>query len=339
MDKEKKILIRENDIRPENLMNNQKIMATIDIGRMISKRDKFVEILCPACNSKESEKNISKYNLDYTYCKFCNTLYMNPRPPPEVLKWFYKDSPNYEYWNNFIFPASEEKRREKIFVPRVDRLLDLCEKYGVQKNSLLEVGCAFGTFCLELRSRNVFDKIIGVEPTPDLAKTAREKGIEVIEEMIENVNIPENQLFDVVVNFEVIEHLFSPHEFIMHCKKLLKEGGLFMLTCPNGEGFDFVTLGEKCNSLDHEHLNYFNTYSLPLLLERCGFEVLDVLTPGKLDAELVRKKILSKEFDVSTQPFLKQILIDKWESSGENFQKFLFDSKLSSSMWIVARKK
>jgi 2-polyprenyl-3-methyl-5-hydroxy-6-metoxy-1,4-benzoquinol methylase len=331
--------IREEEIRPQRFLKDQKIMANLDLKRMLSKKNKFVKVSCPACGESKTKDKIVKNNLKYVYCKKCNTLYMNPRPAPEVLDWFYKNSPNYEYWNKYIFPATEDKRREKIFSPRVDQLLDLCNKYSLKKDSLLEIGCAFGTFCLELKSRRVFNKIVGVEPTPDLAKTAKKRGIKVIEEMIEDIDLEEKELFDVVVNFEVIEHIFSPSKFILNCKKMLKPGGILILTCPNGEGFDFVTLKEKCNSLDHEHLNYFNTKSLPLLLKSTGFEILEVTTPGELDAELVRKKILLGELDVTTQPFLKQILIKKWDQVGDKFQNFLSDSKLSSNMWVVARKK
>ena len=236
-----------------------------------------------------------------------------------------------------IFFRCQKRHGEKEFLfPRVDRTIEFCKKYGVDTNTLLEVGAAFGTYCVEMRSRNIFKRIVAVEPTPSLAETLRQKEIEVIEDVIENIDFSEKDKFDVVVNFEVIEHLFSPRDFLLNCHKLLKKGGLFIVTCPNGKGFDFVVLGEKCNSMDHEHLNYFNPGSLSLLLRRTGFEVLETLTPGKLDAELVRKKIVSGELDVSNQPFLQQVLVDKWPQTGEKFQEFLSQNGLSSNLWILA---
>lgn len=329
--------LKESEIRPTNLMEGQKIGMAADIGRMLSKREKFVNVNCPACGKNNSYKKFEKYYLDYHECRECQTIYMNPRPSSEVLNWFYKGSQNYEYWNRYIFPASEESRRSKIFVPRVTKVLECCDKYKVKTDSLLEIGCAFGTFCVEMKSRNRFSKIVGVEPTPGLAITSRQRGIEVIEDVIENIHFKEQDCFDVVVNFEVIEHLFSPIKFIENSKKLLKKGGLFIVTCPNIKGFDFTVLGDKCNSLDHEHLNYFNSMSLTFLMESCGFEVLESITPGELDAELVRNKILEGAFDINLQPFLKQLLIDEWESKREVFQHFLIDAGLSSNMWIIAK--
>lgn len=329
---------KENDIRPKNLMQNQAVAATVDLGRLLLKTNEFVEVNCPACESKKYTKKYSKYGLTFVECNECKTIFTNPRPTEEILSYFYKDSVNYAYWNKYIFPASEVTRREKIFVPRVDRTESLCKKYNVKMDSLLEIGAGFGTFCVELKSRNLFKRVVAVEPTPDLAETCRQKGLEVIQDVIENINFNDDEKFDVVVNFEVIEHIFSPKKFILNCSKLLKKSGLFIVTCPNGQGFDFLILGEKCNSLNHEHLNYFNPTSLSLLLENNGFEVLESITPGKLDADLVRNKILEGEFDVSQNPFLKKVLIDDWEKLGDKFQQFLADNGLSSNMWIVARK-
>lgn len=331
--------LKENDIRPKNFLEGQKIAVAQDIGRLLTQKDKFVHVACPACGKDDSFKKLEKYTFDIHECKECATLFTNPRPSSDVLDWFYKGSINYDYWNKYIFPASENARRLKIFVPRVDKVLAFCDKYGVKTDSLLEIGCAFGTFCVEMKSRNKFTRIVGVEPTPGLAETSRQKGIEVIEEVIENINFSEDERFDVVVNFEVIEHIFSPKDLILQSKKLLKKNGLFIVTCPNGQGFDFQVLGEKCNSVDHEHLNYFNPKSLGILLESCGFEVLESITPGKLDAELVRNKVLEGEFDLHNQPFLQQVLMDEWESKGQAFQNFISESGLSSNLWIIAKNK
>ena len=143
----------ENDIRPKQFVANQKTALSVDIGRMLSMRDKFVEVNCPACDGNNSYKKYEKYFLDYHECRNCETLFINPRPTPDVLNWFYKGSLNYEYWNKYIFPASEDARRAKIFVPRVDRVIEFCKKYSVDTDSLLEIGCAFGTFCVEMQSR------------------------------------------------------------------------------------------------------------------------------------------------------------------------------------------
>ncbi len=338
MDKENNINFNEADIRPKDLLDGQNAAVQSDIDFLLQHRNAFVEVNCPACNSTNSEFVFEKKGISYKNCTDCSTMFVSPRPDENILSEFYRQSKNYEYWNTYIFPASEETRKKKIFVPRVERAIDLCNKYNAGKNLLLEVGAGFGTFCSLLNEKKVFNKVIGVEPTPSLADTCRKKGIEIIDKPIEEIDEIKKNTVDVIANFEVIEHLFSPDNFIRTCYELLAPDGIMITTCPNGKGFDVITLGTLSNTIDHEHLNYFNPDSLSALLEKNGFQVLEVLTPGILDADIVRNSVLEGKFDLSKQPFLKTILIDKWNEMGKPFQQFLIDNHLSSNMWIVAKK-
>jgi hypothetical protein len=74
------------------------------------------------------------------------------------------------------------------------------------------------------------------------------------------------------------------------------------------------------------------------MLEKLNMKVLECVTPGRLDAELVRNKVLEGEFSLAAQPFLQKILIDEWDTHGQAFQDFLSSNGLSSNLWIVARK-
>jgi 2-polyprenyl-3-methyl-5-hydroxy-6-metoxy-1,4-benzoquinol methylase len=333
-----KAFLKETDIRPDHLMLEQQQRYKADVVRLLSRIDEFVLVNCPACNSNESKARFDKDRIHYVTCDQCGMMYVNPRPSPEVLEFFYANSENYAYWNAHIFPASEETRRERIFRPRAERTLDICRKYGVATNAILDAGAGFGTFCEEIKRLSVFDRVIAVEPTPGLAETCRQRGLEVIALPIEQVTLPSNSI-DVVTSFEVLEHLFSPREFMRQCWRLLAPGGLLILTCPNGRGFDVQVLGTHSNTVDAEHLNYFHPTAISHLAETCGFEVLQVTTPGKLDAELVRKKALTGEFDISGDLFLQQVLIEEWDRVGAAFQTFLAENLLSSHMWLAARKR
>lgn len=308
-----------------------------DVARLLARKAEFVEVPCPACGGVETRPAFQKHDLDYVVCQRCTTMFINPRPTPAVLEMYYSTSENYAFWNEYIFPASEAARREKIFRPRAEQVAAICERYGVRRGTLLEVGAGFGTFCEELRSIGLFQRLIAVEPTPGLAATCRGRGLEVIEKPIEHVDLQGTPV-DVVASFEVMEHLFAPGDFVQQCARVLAPGGLFIATCPNGQGFDVATLGTLSNTVDPEHLNYFNPESLSALVSAHGFTVLEVHTPGKLDAELVRKRVLAGEFDLSGQPFLQHVLIDAWDKVGAAFQGFLAANQLSSHMWLVARR-
>lgn len=208
---------------------------------------------------------------------------------------------------------------------------------GRRADLLVEVGAAGGMFCEEALRSGRFERVIGIEPGAAQAATCRSLGIEVIESTLEQVD-PLEKPVQIIASFETIEHVFSPKTFLEHCRRLLAPGGLLVLTCPNYEGFDIMMLGILSDSLDAEHINMFNPASLRHLVEGLDFEVLEVSTPGELDAELVRNKVLEGALDLHNQPFLHKVLIGDWERLGTSFQEYLKAQCLSSHMWLVARR-
>jgi len=327
--------LEENDIRPRNLLEGQAAAVQADIDYLLARRGEFESCVCPACGGA-GKLCWEKKSFTYDRCDTCGMVYMNPRPSEALLHDFYRDSKNYAYWNKYIFPASEPSRRERIFRPRVNRLEQIIEGLALAPESLLEIGAGYGTFCEEIKSRGRFKRVVALEMTPDLAQTCRERGLEVIDQPIEKCGVPEES-FDVIAAYEVLEHIYNPGAFIDTTRKFLKPGGLLVLSCPNAEGFDVQTLGPVSDTIDHEHLNYFTPGSITRLLEARGMGVHEVITPGQLDADIVRNKVLSGACTLNA-PFLEHVLITHWEEYGSLFQSFLADAGLSSHMWVVARK-
>jgi SAM-dependent methyltransferase len=332
------VTLREAELRPDEMVRDAASAVAADIAWLHARRGEFVVVPCPACGAPEQRPHWRKYELDYVSCASCETVYISPRPTAEILEQFYRQSQNYAHWNRTIFPASEQARREKLFRPRATRLAEICDRLGVGRGTLLELGAGFGTFCEEVRSLDRFSRVIALEMTPDLAATCRKRGLEVIESSVEKLD-PTSVQADVVASFEVIEHLFRPLDFVASIHRILTPGGILILTCPNLNGFDILELREGSIAVDHEHLNYFHPASLRVLLERAGFDLLEVQTPGKLDAELVRKQVLAGNHTLASGSFLQRVLVDDWETQGDAFQAFLAARGLSSHMWGVARKR
>ncbi|MHB8669428.1 MAG: class I SAM-dependent methyltransferase [Acidimicrobiales bacterium] len=320
-------------------MSEQAAHFAADVRRLLLRSDEFVEVNCPACSRDGAELGFRKADIRYLRCESCGTIYASPRPTPEILRDYYSSSANYRFWADEIFPASEETRRELIMRPRLRRLASLCDRFQMHPRILVEVGAGFGTFCDEAARSGLFEQVIAVEPTPPLAERCRRLGLSVVEKPIEEVLPEDLPNPDVIACFETIEHLFDPSVLLGACHRQLREGGLLFASCPNGEGFDVVVLGEVSDTVDAEHLNYFNPRSLSQLIEAHGFEVLEVLTPGELDAQLVRRKAMSGEWDPRSSPFLRQVLVEQWDRVGNAFQDFLAANLLSSHLWVVARKR
>lgn len=330
-----KAAFSEDDIRPDALMGEQDRLHAQDLARLRTRRAEFVEVDCPACGSADRRHLWEKDGFRYVACISCDTAFVSPRPTPDILEEYYESAENYRYWAQHVFPASEATRREQIVRPRLKRVLEICERQGLHHARVLEVGAGFGSFCEEAVASGAFAQVTAVEPTPSLAAACRARGLEVIDRPIEQVSLGEN-LVDVVVSFEVIEHLFSPGDFLRGCARLLRPGGLAVLTCPNWKGFDILVLGPGSPAVDVEHLNYFHPESLAHLLETCGFRLLEAFTPGQLDADIVRKRSLAGLYDLGQHSFLRRVLVEEWDRLGGPFQGFLASHGLSSHLWVVA---
>lgn len=319
-------------------MEELEVYLKRDRQRWLAGREYFVRVPCPACSSMETREPIDVRGMTFETCTHCETVFYNPRPTKEQLRDYYAKAESYTFWAKCIFPKSESARRKNIFRPLANKVVSYIKRYRVEADVLMEIGAGFGIFCDEVNKKGIFKRVIAVEPTPGLAQKCREKKLEVIESPFEELDLTEESV-NCIASFEVIEHVFSPQELIQKSNFYLKKTGLLFLKCPNIKGFDFVVLGKnKAPNFGLEHINMFTPHSISILLEKHGFTVLDVITPGKLDADIVRNQILDGKFEVQDNPFLKRVLIDEWERLGDAFQQFLADNFLSSSMLVIAQK-
>jgi 2-polyprenyl-6-hydroxyphenyl methylase/3-demethylubiquinone-9 3-methyltransferase len=329
--------LKVNDIRPDAALAGQQEAMDKDIALLKSWSGNFVEVDCPACELGPRKFVYTAYGFSYQCCLACGTQYISPRPTSKMLAEFYRVSENYAYWAEHIFPPTAQIRREELFKPRARNIADICIENAIPRGTLVEVGAGYGLFCEELRKLEIFEKIIALEPSPDLAKVCLDKGIETIASPYELVSF--EAPVDFIVSYEVIEHLFAPPEFVAWAYNALRPGGSILLTCPNIRGFDTILLKQDAVAVDHEHLNYFHPTSIAQLLERAGFTDIQVSTPGRLDLDLVRRayrnELVGSE---ALGPFLTDIIRRCDDKIDSEFQKFLQSTGYSSNMMAIGRR-
>lgn len=77
--------------------------------------------------------------------------------------------------------------------------------------------------------------------------------------------------FDCILAFEVIEHVPNPTIFIEDMKKYLSNNGLIVLSCPNKN-----MMWRPPLDFPPHHLSRFSPNSLSILLEKNGFEIIQL---------------------------------------------------------------
>jgi hypothetical protein len=111
-------------------------------------------------------------------------------------------------------------------------------------------------------------------------------------------------------------------------------GDLFIFTTLSGIGLDIQALWEDSKSVTPpHHLNFINPKAARILLERVGFNALEVRTPGKLDMD-----ILCKEPALIKDRFWRTFAVQATDQKKQSMQIYLADNGLSSHMLAVAQK-
>jgi len=327
--------ITEEDIRPAKLREQCQKLFAKEAKVVLENVDKFIEVDCPACLSKHRSLYLEKKGYYYYRCSDCSSLYISPRPTPEMLKRYYSENETAVFWQQHYFPKTRQARIKGIYEPRINKIVDLVRAHGIKTDVCVDVGAGSGIFGEELAKKDVFAKVILVEPGPIPA--IEHNAVEIINDTIENVELQQKASF--ITNFELIEHLFSPEEFVRKIYDLLEDGGYFLLSTPNANGFEYLALeGASPNVAGPDHLTLFNTDSIKTMLTRVGFDIVEVCTPGELDCDIVRNKHLEGLINLSHNRFLEHLLIDQPKRYQETFQQYLKENNLSGHMMILACK-
>jgi len=330
--------MKEFEIRPKEIFDEYIRISRNDIEHFFSDRDSFVEIDCPGCRGSKSEFSFLKYGFSYRLCNNCQSLFVSPRPREETINSFYRGSASSRFWAESFFPKTAEARREKIFRPRALLIKDLLLTYQIPSPRLLaDVGAGFGIFLEEVEKLGVFEDIIGIEPSVDLAKCCKEKGFRVIEKPVEEVASSDLQA-SLACSFEVIEHLFDPEKFLQGMYRILKPGGVLLFTTLTISGLDLQVLWEHSKSISPpHHINFMSTEGLERLTKRCGFENVEIATPGKLDVDIIRNA-MDEMPELSVPRFVDYLIRHRGQKTSDRLQQFLQDNNLSSHARVIAYK-
>ena len=122
---------------------------------------------------------------------------------------------------------------------------------------------------------NVASEVVGIELNPKLAERARARGFTIVTGDAETADI--GRTFEVVFAGEVIEHLSCPGRFLDSMHRHLEHGGRLVITTPNAfavSNFVYRIGGQP--RVNADHVAWYDEVTLSQLLQRHGFEPLDM---------------------------------------------------------------
>lgn len=244
---------------------------------------------------------------DYAVSKEIFELHHNPEY--DILITFPKPSleklPSYYESDDYI---SHTDGKRSLFEKAYQFIKGIALKNKVklinaqsQKGKILDIGAGTGDFLVA--ARNDGWETIGIEPSKKAKQIAINKGVE----FAESLSILENNSFDVITMWHVLEHVPNLDEYIIELKRLLKPSGAIIIAVPNFKSFDAHYYGKFWAAYDvPRHIWHFSKIAIEKLFAEKNMKLTEVL-PMKFDSFYV--SLLSEKYKTGSMNYLKAFLV------------------------------
>ncbi|WCL51216.1 class I SAM-dependent methyltransferase [Leptospira sp. GIMC2001] len=327
----KKVLFDEiHTLEKQKFLKEKMQQVSNEIHSKFTKLEKVNN--CPVCQSKSIHQYTECFGYEMDICDECNHIFTNPFPSYEALDYYY-NSDLKDFENKFFMDSFENR------IPIFDRRILEIEKYLGRDSQLLDVGSAIGIFIEALFRKNNPFKVTACDLNQKACLYLQDtyKGLEVLNENIYSLSKPDSY-FDGISLWDTVEHLTDPDRFLIKIKDLLKPGGYFFFSTPNTFSFEWgVMETDHVQLLPPGHVNLYNSKNIKIILEKTGFQVVDIQT---LNASLDISYILKNYIKDSYSPLEKFILNRLKDDSifFESFNDYLVQTKSAGNMLVIARK-
>jgi 2-polyprenyl-3-methyl-5-hydroxy-6-metoxy-1,4-benzoquinol methylase len=229
---------------------------------------------CPVCSGQEFGKHltvkdhsISGETFNISMCKSCGFKFTNPVPSEDTIGKYYQseDYISHSDTNKGIINKLYHLVRKQSLKSKIN----LINQASLKKGKILDIGCGTGYF-LQYCKENGWE-IEGMEPDPSARSLAEKNtGKPIYTDLF---SIKEDQKYDVITLWHVLEHVHKLNESIQHIHKLLKPDGTLIIAVPNCLSYDSITYDKHWAAYDvPRHLYHFTQPDMDKLLIKHNFQ-------------------------------------------------------------------
>jgi SAM-dependent methyltransferase len=221
---------------------------------------------CPICAARDTRPHWTKPDVSLVQCGACGMVLASP--VPEAMA----SGKHYEGLVESLY-LSPEKLAADYAPVRFERESRLFREF-CPRGRVLDLGCSTGGFLHQLEARwpGEYERL-GMDVVGPALDYAESKGVPVLRGSFLEHNFDEQQ-FDAVTLWAVVEHLIEPVKFLQKAASLLHPGGHCFVLVPNLHSLAMRLLGPRYRYVMAEHVNYFTAATLRLLVSRVpGLEV------------------------------------------------------------------
>jgi SAM-dependent methyltransferase len=239
-------------------------------------------IRCNLCHTEiahDQPPRWRKHGLEIFRCRSCSLLFRGSLPSSDELASLYDRSYFIPHErpldaDGFADYIGDEREHRMTARRRVRRL----GRDGTSRR-LLDVGAAAGFFIDEARSAGWDAE--GIDVSPDLTHWGRDRlGLKLHTGLFQEAEYPRGS-FDMVTMWDYIEHSIDPAGDIAQAARILRPGGMLMLSTGDAGAPVARISGRRWHLLTPRHHNFFFTAeTLDRYLREQGLEISYLGHPG-----------------------------------------------------------
>jgi len=244
---------------------------------------------------KVKDHSVSKENFELLLDEELQLLKTSPQPSLKKLPSYYEsdDYISHTDGKRSLFEKVYHLIKRKAIRDKVK----LISSFQTEKGVLLDIGAGTGDFLLEAQNQGW--NAIGIEPSEKAKGIAIGKGIQ----FAATLEQLENQSFDVITMWHVLEHVPDLENQIATLKRLLKPTGTIIIAVPNYKSYDANYYGAFWAAYDvPRHLWHFSKTSIEKLFGRQAIQLVKI-KPMLFDSFYV--SLLSEKYKNGKMNFLK----------------------------------
>lgn len=245
------------------------------------------------------DNSVSKESFELLYDENLDMLITSPQPDENNLGKYYESE---DYISHTDAKRSLfEKAYHFIKNIALKNKLSLINNLQQSKGNLLDIGAGTGDFLLVAKNNNW--NTVGIEPSVKAKAIAKAKGVELKSDLSEF----EDNYFDVITMWHVLEHVPNLENQIKELKRLLKPNGSILIAVPNFKSFDANYYKEFWAAYDvPRHLWHFSKTAIQKLFAKEELELIKIL-PMKFDSFYV--SLLSEKYKTGKMNYFKAFSI------------------------------
>jgi 2-polyprenyl-3-methyl-5-hydroxy-6-metoxy-1,4-benzoquinol methylase len=209
----------------------------------------------PLANNYHTGAVQEEYPLKLNLCTKCFHLQLSHTVNPDLM------------FKNYLYVSGTSQTLKNYFDWFVNKTLE----YNKNAKTILDIASNDGTQLDSFKKLGL--ETFGIDPAVNLYKTASDKGHSIVCDYfnLKTVKKFNDKKFDIITAQNVFAHTRYVKDFLKSCSHIMHDDSLLFIQTSQAN----MIINNEFDTIYHEHISFFNTNSMKILVESCGLHLSD----------------------------------------------------------------